>query len=90
MKMKPEDYAALKAAVIRKVETHDREKIKAHRETLKKDQRVKDLEMRYRWDIMNLKTHYAENNALFDIFYRYLNDNHIDTALKRVIKELDL
>jgi hypothetical protein len=90
MKMSQADYDALKISISRKVEVLGVDKIKAHRETLKSDPRVKNLDMRYRWDILNLKSRRDENTELFDRLYVYLNDDHIDTALKKIIKELSL
>lgn len=46
----------------------------------------KDLEMRIRWDLF-----YASGISQFvckDV-YIYANDEHIDTALKMIMKELD-
>lgn len=56
--------------------------IKSHRDQLKLDPRVKDLDKRLRWDCM-----YAANLNSFvcQVLYTYLNDDHIDTALKHVM-----
>lgn len=39
-------------------------------------------DMRFRWDCLHI--------SRFDVcsLYAYLNDSHIDTALKRIVKEL--
>lgn len=60
--------------------------IKAHREVLKSDPRVKDLEMRLRWDLF-----WAAKLSQFasDTLYTYLNDAHIDTALKKIMTEVE-
>jgi hypothetical protein len=41
-------------------------------------------DMRFRWDAL-----YQAQEAFFviDVLYRYLNDRHIDTALRRIMKE---
>jgi hypothetical protein len=59
--------------------------IPAMREVLSKDSRVKDLEKRIRWDLT-----YQANLTGFicDSLYSYLDDSHIDTALKSIMKEL--
>ena len=46
----------------------------------------KDKAMRFRWDLF-----IAAELSTFasDELYQYLNDDHIDTALKSVIKELN-
>jgi hypothetical protein len=79
MKMKPDDYLKLEQAV-REI-AHE---IPPHRAWLKSPQNprpFKDLEMRLRWDVF----HAVKLN-----FYDYLNDEHIDTALRLIFKELDL
>lgn len=47
----------------------------------------KDIEKRLRWDCL-----YAAGLTPFicDNLYSYLNDDHIDTALKNIIKELGI
>ena len=59
--------------------------IPARREALRNDPRVKDLEKRLRWDLC-----YAAGLSAWicDNLYSYLDDVHIDTALRAIIKEL--
>ncbi len=46
--------------------------------------------MRYRWDMLRLCREvncgavYAPMNFVTTVLYRYLNDDHIDTALRRI------
>lgn len=76
MKIKPEHYSEIK----RKIAALPQDQCRQHKENL----RVKDLEKRFRWDCYHAaKCHNSD-------FYTYLNDNHIDTALKQIIKELGL
>ncbi len=90
MKMTKSDYSALKTAVEATVKIHGAEKIKAHRELLNADDRVKDLDMRYRWDILSMSFSGPLRRDFFDRAYSYLTDAHIDTALKSIVKELEL
>jgi hypothetical protein len=60
--------------------------IPAHRAVLSKDSRVKDLEKRLRWD---LSYKAGLTQFLCDSVYSYANDEHIDTALKNIVKELE-
>ena len=60
--------------------------IPLHREALKQDNRVKDLEKRLRWD---LSYKAGLSQFLCDSVYSYANDEHIDTALKNIVKELE-
>ena len=50
-----------------------------------KSQRIKDIDMRFRWDCF-----YSRKLSPFACshLYSYLNDAHIDTALKQIAKEL--
>lgn len=47
--------------------------------------RVIDLDMRHRWDLL-----YAANLSQWAIatLYKYLNDTHIDTALRSIVPPL--
>lgn len=48
--------------------------------------RVKDPAKRLRWDMSN----YADLTQFYcAIVYKYTNDSHIDTALKKIMLELD-
>lgn len=60
--------------------------IEKHRACLLKDPRVKDLEKRLRWDMLYTS---VSSQWVCDNLYPYLNDDHIDTALRRIFKELD-
>jgi len=80
MKIKPEHYAH--------IETYfklvDKKDVLAHIEYLKTDPRVKDLGKRLRWDIFY---HCGLTRYACDTLYKYLNDDHIDTALKDIMKK---
>lgn len=76
MKMKPEHYRYLK------------EKIDAmpNKEIVYKYYREHGLnDERYRWDLLLSCNLIA---WIHDNLYGYLNDSHIDTALRRILKEL--
>jgi len=86
MKMKDEHYATLVQLLDDLVASTTIVKLHQHREALKGDPKVKDLEMRFRWDLL-----YSANkeamSALTRELYTYLNDDHIDTALRRYVSE---
>ena len=65
----------------------DRVKVLQHKEALKNDPRVKDLNKRLRWDLS-----YAAKLTpwICDNLYSYLDDSHVDTALRSIVRELDL
>lgn len=79
MKIKPEDYEHLKSAIA----LIPRDKALAHKAlTLGSDK-----ERRFRWDLL-----YKARLSpwICDNLYSYLNDSHIDTALKKIVLELSL
>lgn len=68
-----------------------KEEVLHHREVLRKDERVKDLEKRLRWDCFwVVKRNSLEITEMLQKLDkdRDFNDTHLDTGLKRVIKEL--
>lgn len=81
MKIKSEHYNRIKQAI----EAIPEQTRKNHYESLKSDTRIKDIDKRFRWDCFNYAglTSFACNTL-----YNYLDDNHIDTALKSIIKEI--
>lgn len=48
----------------------------------------KDHEMRFRWDLLYGSKKFLPEHFVCDVLYKYLNDTHIDTALKRITKEV--
>lgn len=83
MKIKSEHFEIIKSAIA----SIDRDKIAAHRLILAADIRVKDLEKRLRWDVL-----YATKLAtwLCDNVYPYADDNNVDTAIRKIFKDLQL
>ena len=81
MKMLPEHYAYMKQAI-----SPNAKKIADHRKFIINENKSKDVEMRLRWDL----AYYAKlSQWISDNLYSYLNDAHIDTALKSIVKELE-
>ena len=76
MKITQADYDVLRTAIS---PYHSTSKLQAYID--------KDLTQRkYVWDLIHL----ARTRNGFDVcqFYHYLNDDHIDTALRSILKEL--
>ena len=71
MKMTSSDFAELKRVILETVDEHPGMKAEYTKKGLSP--------MRYRWDIMYL--------SKVDIpkYYHYLNDDHIDTALRKIL-----
>lgn len=89
MKITPNDLTQL-AAFIRPLDTPER-RVQYLAGNFPRADLVKDLNMRYRWDVL-----YASQIKIGDgvgiqgdlNLYSYLNDTHIDTALRSIVAEL--
>ena len=90
MKIKPNDLAILKAAVM----PQDTPELRAqYVEAYKagKLPNVRDLDTRYRWDLLHrskLKIGDGRGMAGDVNLYAYMNDDHVNTALKSFIPAL--
>jgi hypothetical protein len=47
----------------------------------------KDHEKRWRWDLLYAAKNFMPQHFVCDVLYKYLNNTHIDTALKKIVKE---
>ena len=82
MKMTQEHYAHVKEAIAL-VWSNDLDK--AERRALRAEGKAKDIEKRLRWDW----SYAAKLSPWICVnLYTYLDDTHIDTALKQVMKDL--
>ena len=79
MKIKPEHYEHLKAAILKV----DRKKVRDELRWSKKP--PKNFERRFRWDCL-----YAAGLSkwICDNLYPYMNDDHITNALNQIFKEI--
>ena len=82
MKIKPEHYAHIKSII----ESMPRDKLLAHKESLKHDPSVKNLDLRFRNDLIFA----VPARWICDNLYPYMDDTHLDTALRSITKELGL
>jgi hypothetical protein len=85
MKMKPEHFARLEA-LVKPLDTWWRRN-KYSKLDFPYADKCKDLNRRYRWDLLWSVEH-GTRTQLFDELYEYLNDTHIDTALKNIVPPL--
>lgn len=88
MKMKTEHFQYIKSE-IEKFIGDDLEKLKTIYENgaFNNADKVKDLDKRFRWDMF----HFAKLLQFqCDTLYDYLNDDHIDTALREIFKDVKL
>lgn len=89
MKITPADNATL-AQLIGEVKARISPMTRAqHHATLKQESRYKDnpdrLAMRFRWDMFACIPQ-AKRAEWTDKVYKYANDTHIDTALKKIVE----
>lgn len=91
MKIKPEHYEQLKKLILAAVEKLGKDKILLHQETLKKSDQVKNPKRRFHWDLLYCShVDKVKRGLLIKEIYEYANDWHIETALFKIGKELDL
>lgn len=91
MKIKPEDLAVLRAA-IEPLDTPDLRRIYRNSQ-FARTTAVTDLNKRYRWDLLYMSRVKIGDGVGVkgDIdLYAYMDDEHIDTALRNIVKPLDL
>ena len=81
MKITPQDYADLKAAIVGIFGNRKLADIAA----MYKDNGLS--EKRFRWDLL-YSVQSVVRQPIFDRMYKYANDTHIDTALRRIVKEI--
>lgn len=85
MKIKPEHYNVLKS-MIGQYSHDNREALLAHK-ALKLG---KDPEKRFRWDLFYCARRVSPDRIAITDSIQYLNSDHLDTALKRIVRELGL
>ena len=83
MKMKSEHYQALKTAIAAVLEAYPELPDRYRNGQYPNADRTKDLNRRFRWDLFWAAKH-RFNIDVWD----YLNDSHLDTALRRIVPEL--
>jgi len=81
MKIKDQHYNQLKNLIA----AIDKDKIKAHKAL----NLGTDKGLRFRWDVLFMSDR-PQRTALFSEIYAYANDKHVDTALRAIIRGLNL
>ena len=87
MKIKQEHYDAIKDQILIVVnevkQDSGRSFIDLHMDYIEQGL----SEIRFRWDLWWISSGNRSTDFIYEL-YDYLNDTHIDTALKRIVKEL--
>jgi len=86
MKMTEKHYREIKQAINILLEAHPELPESYIAGDFYRSELVKDIDKRYRWDLLNFSNISAK--YICDNLYSYLNDIHIDTALKSIVKPL--
>jgi len=86
MKIKPEHLAKLKA-LIEPLDTQER-RTQYLKGAFYNADKVRDLNKRYRWDLFWDSTVGEKHQTFRDNLWFYMIDDHIDTALKSIVKDL--
>lgn len=89
MKVTKKDYEDLKQAIEEVLVIATFNSALAYKESLSKDARVKDYNIRFRWDLFWAIPR-VKSQPIVESIYTYANDDHIDTALKHIVKDLSL
>lgn len=87
MKIKKEHYSAIRRCI---VDLAAQNKTHQIYENVKNESRIKDFDKGFRWALFwaAKKSEFWPPNLLSEI-YAYANDNHIDTALRKILFEMD-
>lgn len=83
LKIKQDHFQIIKMSFL----TKSKDELKKYKDLLKTDCSIKDIEKRFRWDLLY---GLVGSNWVCDTLYPYLNDNHIDSALKQICKDLEI
>ena len=81
MKINPQDYDDLKTAIVDIVGNRKVADIWANYQANGLS------EMRFRWDLV-WHVQNIVRQPIFDRMYKYANNSHVDTALRRIVKEI--
>ena len=87
MKVKTEHYIEIRDAMAGKLATVPPDHVAQWLVTLAADPKVRDVGKRARWDLFRAAIPPA---WACQTLYPYLNDDHIDTALRAIAKEVGL
>ncbi|WNO06023.1 hypothetical protein [Rhodoferax mekongensis] len=85
MKIKPEHLDTLRQHIAALDTPERREQYR--KGDFPRAEAVKDLNKRYRWDLFNAA---VPAKWVCDVLYKYSHDEHIDTALRNIVKPLEV
>ncbi len=89
MKMPPATYARIESLMRAKFQATGQADILAYKAKLALDPRVKDQAKRFRWDLFWAATQGDNRIESSDLYAGELNDDHVDTALRAIVRDLE-
>ena len=84
MKIKPEHLEEMRK-FIAPIDTEERRE-QYRKGDFPRAEAVKDLNKRYRWDLFNVS---VSAKWVCNVLYKYSHDEHIETALRSIVKPLE-
>lgn len=89
MKIRPEHYAQLRAVVLEGMRRiPPLEAYRGCHESVPRIHLARDRDKRYRWDALHAAGQPGRDMLRDDCLYGYLDDDHIDTALRAIVREV--
>lgn len=88
MKLKETDYQEMKYGVMENMKRVPAGRIQEFMAIIKQDEKVKDPARYMRWATFKLWGLSSGRMAWMDKVYTYCNDDHLDTAFRRLASEL--
>ena len=93
LKIKPDDKTILYSLLDKYVAREGRDELAKYKESLKHDPKVKDVDMRFRWDLVHgARVSIGDGKGAKGHveLYAYMTDENIDAVLKAYVKEKKL
>ncbi len=91
MKITKQDYSTLKGIIEAELNNRGQtiDALRTYKASLSSNPKVKDINKRFRWDLFNIAGKPALDLCC-NTLYKYMNDDHLDSALKQIVKDIGL
>ena len=90
LKIKEHHYVYIMECMKARVNELGPQRLVEYTAMLRNDMRVNDAQKRLRWDLFRASIANTNLAALYNDLYEYMNDTHIDNALRRIMDDLGL
>ena len=88
LKIKEHHYTYILVRMKAKVQELGPQRLVEYTAMLRDDMLVTDVQKRLRWDLFRASIANTDLASLYRDLYEYMNDTHIDTALRHIMAEL--